>query len=86
MNNDCSLFARLYIVCQAHDGNLNDFFKHENQASPPSLSQNGALRKPTEADILGCLEKEVNPPQHEPQCDVFTFDGGALVNMLKPIT
>ena len=29
--NDCSLFLRLYIACQTREGNLEEFFKHENQ-------------------------------------------------------
>ena len=35
---DVELFSRLYIGCQTRDGNLDDFFRHENQACPPSLS------------------------------------------------
>ena len=38
MKSDCALFARLYISCQIRDGDLDDFFKHENQGCPPSLS------------------------------------------------
>ena len=35
--NDASLFSRLYIACQVRSGNLEEFFKHENQSFPPSL-------------------------------------------------
>lgn len=35
---DIELFSRLYIACQTRDGNLEQFFRHENQACPPSLS------------------------------------------------
>ena len=33
--NDVALFSRLYIGCQTRDGNLEEFFRHENQACPP---------------------------------------------------
>ena len=37
MKEDCFLFSRLYITCQSREGNLEDFFKHENQPWPPAL-------------------------------------------------
>ena len=30
LKDDCALFSRLYIACQSRDGNLEEFFKHEN--------------------------------------------------------
>jgi hypothetical protein len=39
LKTDCALFSRLYIACQIRDGNLEDFFKHENQTWPPSLQR-----------------------------------------------
>ena len=44
LKNDCSLFSRLYIACQAREGNLKEFFRHKNQPFPPSLSVSGKLR------------------------------------------
>jgi len=38
---ECQLFSRLFISCQARQIILEDFFKHENQAAPASLSDNG---------------------------------------------
>ena len=35
LKSDCSLFSRLYIACQSRDGDLEDFFHHENQVCPP---------------------------------------------------
>ena len=49
---DCNLFSRLYISCQNREGNLDEFFKNENQAVPPSLSQDGHIRLGTKADIV----------------------------------
>ena len=55
LKNDCSLFSRLYIACPTREGNLEEFFKHENQPWPPSLSMLGQLRGGTKADLLACL-------------------------------
>ena len=32
LRNDVALFSRPYIGCQTRDGNLEEFFRHENQA------------------------------------------------------
>ena len=60
LRNDCSLFSRLYVSCQIRSGNLEEFFQHENQAFPPSLSQAGHLNKGVKADLVGCLEEFEN--------------------------
>ena len=57
LKNDCSFFSRLYISCQTRGGNVQNFFKHENQCFPPSLSQNGNIRLETKSGLLTkCLE------------------------------
>ena len=54
---DCNLFYRLYISCENREGNLDEFFKHGNQAVPtPSLCQDGHIRLGTKADIVSVLE------------------------------
>ena len=45
------LFSRLYIAYQNRDGNLEDFFKFENQTWPPSLSLMRELRGGTKVDL-----------------------------------
>jgi len=37
INNDRGLFVCLYIGCQTRDGNVDELFRHENQACPPAL-------------------------------------------------
>ena len=44
--SDAALYSRLFIACQNRDGDLDEFFCHENQGAPPSLSDNGNLRPP----------------------------------------
>lgn len=58
LKEDCHLFSRLYIACQNRDGNLDQFFAHENSPIPPSLSSNGRLRPCTKSDLVHCLTRE----------------------------
>ena len=69
----------------------SDFFSHENQSYPPSLSNYGALRSGTKADLLVCVSELVPVlPHHEtvmPQeAHMVILDGAAIVNMIKPRT
>jgi len=56
LSSDCNLFSHLYIASKFRDGNLEDFFSHENHPWPPSISDNGKLRLPNKkSDLLVCL-------------------------------
>ena len=85
LKSDCALFSRLYIACQTRDGDLDNFFKHENHAYPSSLSQMGKLRFGTKADLTDCLEKVCTSKGEAPVIDVIILDGAAIINMLKPV-
>lgn len=84
LKNDCSLFSRLYIASQTREGNLEEFFKHENQKYPPSLSKGGKLRQSKKADLLGCLESniKIEDKATPPAAEVKVLDGAALVHFL----
>ncbi|KAK3703668.1 hypothetical protein QZH41_011790 [Actinostola sp. cb2023] len=88
MKRDCSLFARLYISCQTREGDLDDFFKHENQGCPPSLSNFGKLRLPkNKSQLTECLEADSTVRSEMPNSiDVTIIDGAVLVHMIKPGT
>ena len=88
LKNDCSLFSRLYIASQIRDGDMEQFFEHENQAYPPSLSDEGKLRPGNKADLLEPLEQLV-PSQDtgsHPTVHAIILDGAAVVNMISPGT
>ena len=85
LKNDCNRFSRLYVACQTRDGDLDGFFSHENQPTPPSLSQYGKLR-PTNKALLSCLETETTTTTNVPSVDAKMFDGAAIVQMLQPKT
>ena len=80
LQNDCFLFSRLFLACQARDGNLDAFFQHENQPCPPSLSQHGKLRSCKKSDLLEYGESRVASPP----TDIIILDGAVIVNMIRP--
>ena len=85
LKQNCSLFSRLYISCQARDGNLDEFFSHENQPYPPSISKHGELRSCNKSELLKSLETvHTTPLSNTPNVDALLIDGAALINMLKP--
>ncbi len=43
MKSDLELFSRMYISCQAREGDINAFFEHENRAWPPALAENDSM-------------------------------------------
>ena len=85
LKSDCALFARLFIACQTRDGDLDNFFKHENHAYAPSLSQLGKLRLGTKSDLVEWLEKLCTSCGEAPPVDVIILVGAAIINLLKPI-
>ena len=85
MKSDVRLFARMYISCQTREGNLQDFFAHENQPFPPSLSAaNGFMRHGTKSELMPCLERNVVIPVNCPGVSAVVLDGAATVQMLRP--
>ena len=71
LKNDCSLFSRLYIACQAREGSLEEFLRHENQPFPPSLSVSGKLRHGKKSELIDYLQ---TASQHtKPVVDLKAF-------------
>ena len=79
LKEDCALFSRLYIACQSRDGNLEDFFRFENQPWPPSLSQIGQLRGGQKADLVKCLPNASTQIPPQPAADAVILDGAVIV-------
>ena len=86
LKNDFSLFSRLYIASQVRIGSLDEFFKHENQACPPSIAEDGHLRIPQQKSNLASSLQLLTTPQREAptNSEVIVMDGAPLVNMIKP--
>ena len=84
--NDAALFSKLYIGCQNRDGDIDEFFKHENQAFPPSLSDFDKLRATVKLELLTCFEALSPPTRELPNgVSVVILDGAAIVQMLKVV-
>ena len=76
MKKDCHLFSSLYVACQIREGDLHQFFSHENHAYPPELSVYGDLRNSdTKSDILKEFNKYVEPSTSRPQSTADVADG-----------
>jgi hypothetical protein len=86
LRNDVNLFSRLYIGCQNRDGNLDEFFQHENQAYPPALSNDGGIRFGVKSDLLTCLEDFSQPRSEVTPTSCIVLDGAVIIQLLKPAT
>ena len=84
LKQDCKLFASLYVACQARDGDLKEFFRHENHAHPPSISEYGKLKKGSKADFLKCIENLVEAKLQSPPVTAKILDGAAITQMTPP--
>ena len=85
LKEDCALFSRLYIACQNRDGNLDEFFKFENQPWPHSLSQMRQLQGGNKADLVTCLTDACSQTMEQPtQVDATILDRAVIVQMLQP--
>ena len=82
LKEDRSLLERLYIASQNCDGDLQNFFKHENRPWPPIHSQYGELRSGIKSDLLQCPEELFTSPRESPRVDVSVLDGACIVQML----
>ena len=86
LKDDCQLFSRLFISCQNRQCDLQEFFKHENQSHPASLSDSGKLHTCQKSQLVEILEAQVNIPDREPKGDAIIIDGSALINASHPRT
>jgi hypothetical protein len=82
--DDCELFSELFISCQSRECDLNDFFKHENQSSPASLSNNGRLHPSQKSQLAQILEDKVTLAEKQSDAEVMIIDGSALVHSIHP--
>ncbi len=79
--HNASLFSHIYIASQQHNGDLATFFSHENQSSPPSLSDCGKLRVTQKSTLLNCFGT-INQPDKPSLFDAKILDGSAVVHFL----
>ena len=63
-----------------YDGDLEEFFQHDNQPYPPSLSEFGGLRFGKKSLMIACVKKDTPPLPPPASQDVQVFDGAAIVH------
>ena len=68
------------------NGNLDEYFEHENQAYQPALSLNGKLGSGSKSGLVECLEDLITSQEktNNPDVQVIILDDSAIVNMLGP--
>lgn len=82
LQNNVALFGQLYVSMQNRQSDLLEFFSHEVQSFPPSLSDFGKLHLPgSKSDLLKCL-KESHESVVPPTCDCRVMDGAVIVHSL----
>jgi len=81
LKSDIELFSRLYIGCQTRESSLEEFFCHENQPYPPSLSDGGGLYLGTKSDLLACLQEASDSQCDAPEVGAIIIDGAVIIQM-----
>ena len=80
LRNDVTLFSRPYIGCQTRDGNLEEFFRHANQACPPALSDGESLRLGTKSDLFKFLSQAIFTWFDQDDKQLVITDGEAVLS------
>lgn len=83
---DRDLFARLLVIAQTRDIDLQEVFKHSLGPLPWSLaSTDGTLGKTDKSKLLEPLTNAVEPAEDVPPTAAWIVDGMAILQSLKEI-
>ena len=80
----------MLLACQRRKVYLSEFFSHENQSYPLSLSDGGNIRIPSaKSDLVGCLVKDIDPTLKKvtssPPSSCVIVDGASVAQATRPI-
>jgi len=84
LKEDCHPFSQLFISCQSKQCDLHEFFQHENQSTPASLSDSGKLHTCQKSQLGEIRESNTLMLNTGPEADALILDGSALVNFQPP--
>ena len=75
-------------MCQTRELDLDEFFKHENQGSPPAISVDGELYTGNKSDLVTILKEycEIESLDAQPYTDFLMIDGSIFVHTNPPKT
>ena len=82
LKDDCRLLSTIFIFCHSREYDLMEFFQHEHQSFPATLSDNGNHHSCQKSQLATILERHVTPPDTEPEASFIILDGSALINAL----
>lgn len=83
LKSNCELFARMNISRQCRNGDMDEYFSHEDQGSPPSLSDMENLTLCTKSDPIEFLEKFATSSQYDPPVvEAKIIRGSVIVSMV----
>ena len=84
LQKNVTIFSQMYIALQTRDGDMDDFFAHEVQSYPPSISDDGNICLPTaKSELLKCLPKPSDEPNPPNNFDCIVLDAAVLVHSLS---
>ena len=81
LRSNVALCSRMFIANQQRQGDLAEFFSHENQPYPPSLSDFGNLYTGSKSELLKAFE---TVSQIDENFDCSIQDGGLLLHTIQP--
>ena len=81
LKSNVLLCSRMFIANQQRQGDLAEFFSHENQSYPPSMSDYGRLYTGTKSELLKVFEI-VDHIEGKPDCAIE--DGRLLLHTIHP--
>ena len=84
---NAALITQLFLSLLGRpDGDIDYFFRHENQRGPPSLCDRGKVMSGTKSALLGCLPG-MPDPGHSPaakEASAIVLDMSAIIHVVKP--
>ncbi|KAF2884048.1 hypothetical protein ILUMI_22166 [Ignelater luminosus] len=82
LRRDANIYCKLYVASQSRESDIKSFFAYENQPFPPSLSEVGRLRKPSnKQNVIACLEFEESGDMSS--FTAMILNGAAVVHLLE---
>ena len=84
LKDDCRLFLKLFISCQSRECDLLEFFHHDTQSFPATLSDGGKLHSCQKSQLASILETKLAAADTIPEASAIIVDGSALINTLPP--
>ena len=82
LKSDVALFSQMYIAMQNRQGDMSEFFSHENHPFPPALADCGNMRSTKKSDLLTCMDN-ADHSEVPVQFDMVALDGAAVVHLLS---